>query len=87
MPRPRPRHANVVGRLRRRLGAFDDPDKGEPGGWLIFPGPELSLSESDKPVVPDLAGWRVDSEVEIPAAPASSPGTELAEASWKVEQE
>lgn len=58
MPRPRPRHASVAGRLRRRLGPFDDPDEGEPGGWLILPEPELHLSAIDKPVVPDLAGWR-----------------------------
>lgn len=60
LPRPRPRHANVAGRLRRRLGVFDDPDEGDPGGWLILPEPELSLSESDKPVVSDLAGWKLD---------------------------
>jgi len=58
MPRPRPRHANVAGRLRRRLGAFDDPDEGEPGGWLILVEPELHLGATDRPVVPDLCGWR-----------------------------
>jgi Uma2 family endonuclease len=58
MPRPRPRHANVAGRLRRRLGAFDDPDDGEPGGWIILVEPELHLSAIDRPVVPDLCGWR-----------------------------
>lgn len=58
MPRPRPRHASVAGRLRRRLGAFDDPDEGEPGGWVILIEPELHIGPVDKPVVPDLAGWR-----------------------------
>lgn len=58
MPRPRPRHANAAGRLRRRLGAFDDPDPGEPGGWIILAEPELHLGAVDRPVVPDLAGWR-----------------------------
>ena len=60
MPRPRARHANVVGRLRGRLRSFDDPDAGDPGGWVILPEPELHLSEVDKPVVPDLAGWRLE---------------------------
>jgi len=58
MPRPRPRHANVAGRLRRRLGAYDDPDEGEPGGWIILVEPELLLSAVDRPVVPDICGWR-----------------------------
>lgn len=58
LPRPRPRHANVAGRLRRRLGAFDDPDDGDPGGWLILIEPELRLSDTDRAVVPDLCGWR-----------------------------
>jgi Uma2 family endonuclease len=58
MPRPRPRHANVAGRLRRRLGAFDDPDDGEPGGWVILVEPELHLGVVDRPIVPDLCGWR-----------------------------
>lgn len=58
MPRPRPRHASVAGRLRRRLGGFDDPDEGDPGGWLILVEPELHLSSTDRPVVPDLCGWR-----------------------------
>ncbi len=58
MPRPRPRHASVAGRLRRRLGVFDDPDEGEPGGWVILAQPELHLSAVDRPVVPDIAGWR-----------------------------
>jgi Uma2 family endonuclease len=48
----------VAGRLRGRLGAFDDPDEGEPGGWVILVEPELHLSPVDKPVVPDIAGWR-----------------------------
>lgn len=58
MPRPRPRHANVAGRVRSRLRGFDDPDEGEPGGWILLPEPELHLSAVDRPVVPDIAGWR-----------------------------
>ena len=69
--RPRPRHANVAGRLRRRLGAFDDPDEGEPGGWIILVEPELVLSDVDRPVVPDSCGWhreRVPDDFLTPAA-------------------
>jgi Uma2 family endonuclease len=44
--------------LRRRLGGFDDPDEGDPGGWVILVEPELHLSPTDRPVVPDLCGWR-----------------------------
>ncbi|MBX3273770.1 MAG: Uma2 family endonuclease [Sandaracinaceae bacterium] len=58
MPRPRPRHASVAGRMRSRLRAFDDPEDGEPGGWIILIEPELHLGPVDRPVVPDLAGWR-----------------------------
>ncbi len=57
-PRPRARHANVAGRLRRRLGAFDDPDAGEPGGWIILVEPELLLGPLDRPVVPASAPRR-----------------------------
>lgn len=76
MPRPRPRHADVAGRLRRRLGAFDDPDEGEPGGWLILVEPELQLGPVDRPVVPDLCGWRrerLPSDFLDPAAITLSP--------------
>lgn len=76
MPRPRPRHANVAGRLRGRLRGFDDPDEGEPGGWVILVEPELHLSPVDRPVVPDLAGWRlerVDDGFLDPAAIAIAP--------------
>ena len=50
MPRPRPLHASVTGRLRGRLRGFDDPDVGEPGGWVILVEPELQLSAVDRPV-------------------------------------
>ena len=76
MPRPRPRHAVAAGRLRRRLGAFDDPDQGEPGGWIILVEPELHLSAVDRPVVPDIAGWRrerLDDDFFTPAAVALAP--------------
>lgn len=60
LTRPRARQANVAGRLRGRLSVFDDPDEGDPGGWVILPEPELHLSDVDSPVVPDIAGWRLE---------------------------
>jgi Uma2 family endonuclease len=76
MPRPRPRHASAAGRLRARLAGFDDPDDGDPGGWIILVEPELQLSPTDRPVVPDLCGWqraRVSDEVFESAAIAVAP--------------
>ncbi len=66
MPRPRPRHARGSSRLGARLRPFDDPDEGEPGGWIILDEPELHLGALPDIVVPDLAGWhreRLDEDV------------------------
>ena len=76
MPRPRPRHARVAGRLLVRLRGFDDPDDGDPGGWVILIEPELHLSPIDWPVVPEVSGWlraRVSDEVFETAAIAIAP--------------
>jgi Uma2 family endonuclease len=58
MPRPRRRHARGAGRLQGRLKPFDDPEAGDPGGWVILPEPELHLGPRPDIVDPDLAGWR-----------------------------
>ncbi len=58
MRRPRPRHARGASRLGARLRPFDDPDEGEPGGWIILDEPELHLGAKPDIVVPDLAGGR-----------------------------
>jgi Uma2 family endonuclease len=39
--------------------------RGGPGGWWILDEPELHLVPKE-PVVPDLAGWRVDRMPELP---------------------
>jgi Uma2 family endonuclease len=59
MPRLRPAHARGSVRLCSRLRAFDDPDEGEPGGWVILPEPELHLGPRPDVVIPDVAGWTV----------------------------
>lgn len=58
MPRSRPRHTRGSSRLGARLRPFDDPDEGEPGGWIILDEPELHLGPMPDIVIPDLAGWR-----------------------------
>ncbi len=55
--RHHPRDANIALKLASRLRAFDDPDDGDPGGWVILPEPELHLGERPDIVVPDIAGW------------------------------
>src|ERR1041385_2475487 len=56
--RPRYKHSSVAGSLGGLLvPPFKHGTRG-PGGWMIFPEPELHLS--DEILVPDLAGWRCE---------------------------
>lgn len=65
MPRPAPRHAHAASALGVKLGApFQFGDNG-PGGWWILDEPELQLVPFE-PMVPDLAGWRVERMPELP---------------------
>lgn len=65
MSRPAPRHADAAAMLGGELmGAFRR-GRGGPGGWWILFEPELQLVPKE-PVIPDLAGWRVD---RMPALP------------------
>jgi Uma2 family endonuclease len=57
-PRPRLRHGNVSEIVHGELYGPFRRGRGGPGGWVFQLEPELHLSEIDKPVVPDLAGWR-----------------------------
>lgn len=65
MPRPAPRHANASSVLGVKLGGPFHLGEGGPGGWWILDEPELHL-EPEEPVVPDLAGWRVERMPELP---------------------
>jgi Uma2 family endonuclease len=58
MTRPKPRHTKAATRLARALGAFHDPDQGEPGGWVVLVEPELHLGPRPDVIDPDLSGWR-----------------------------
>lgn len=61
-PRPAQRHIVTASQLLIALGRHLSGPKGtdgEPGGWVLLAEPELHL-EGDDPVIPDLAGWRVE---------------------------
>lgn len=65
LPRPAPRHANTTTILAGRLGGPFQLGDGGPGGWWILFEPELRL-DPDEPIVPDLAGWRVEHMPSLP---------------------
>jgi len=65
LPRPAPRHANATSVLGGELNAGFQRGRGGPGGWWILDEPELQL-ELKEPVVPDLAGWRVEHMPDLP---------------------
>ena len=65
MSRPAPRHANAASMLGVELGGPFQRGRGGPGGWWILDEPELQLVPKE-PVVPDLAGWRVERMQQLP---------------------
>jgi Uma2 family endonuclease len=68
LPRPAPRHANATSVLGGELNGAFQRGRGGPGGWWILFEPELQLLALE-PVVPDLAGWRVE---RMPALPETA---------------
>jgi Uma2 family endonuclease len=65
-PRPTPKHLRAASRLDRIIGrCFDDGQDG-PGGWWIFPEPELHFIRDTEVDVPDLAGWRRERMLQPP---------------------
>ena len=79
-PRPRPRHARAASNLGMLVGPPFRLGRGGPGGWQILDEPELSLDVSASraaaslgidrrydPVVPDLAGWRLETMPHLPS--------------------
>jgi hypothetical protein len=71
-PRPRARHALVASALVAKLGPPFQFGDGGPGGWWLLPEPELHLQGVDKPIVPDIAGWRTERMPEVPDEAAIS---------------
>lgn len=66
-PRPAPPHTRVASRLGAQLSMLFDQALGGPGGWLILYEPELHLGRRrDEVVVPDFAGWLLESMPEDP---------------------
>ncbi len=65
LPRPAPRHANATSVLGGELNGAFQRGRGGPGGWWILFEPELQLVALE-PVVPDLAGWRVERMPTLP---------------------
>ncbi len=69
-PRPAPRHANAASTLGMLLGPPYRFGSGGPGGWWLEFEPELHLGvDADyDPIVPDLAGWRIERMPTLPEA-------------------
>jgi Uma2 family endonuclease len=65
LPRPSPRHAVASSMLGGELVGPFQRGRGGPGGWWILDEPELQL-EPKQPIIPDLAGWRVERMPELP---------------------
>lgn len=66
-PRPRARHSFIEVRLGGTLDDAFQRGRGRgPGGWWILIEPGLEIGGSPE-VVPDLAGWRVESMARPPA--------------------
>jgi Uma2 family endonuclease len=65
LPRPAPRHANTASVLGGELNGPFQRGRGGPGGWWILDEPELHLLPLE-PLVPDLAGWRVERMPTLP---------------------
>jgi Uma2 family endonuclease len=66
-PRPGPSHAAASFNLGVELGPPFERGRGGPGGWRILFEPELHLGEDV--LVPDLAGWRVET---LPTRPTQA---------------
>lgn len=69
-PRPAIPHARTASGLGGLLEVWFDMGIGGPGGWWIVDEPELSLGIDPDydPIVPDIAGWRVETVPTLPAA-------------------
>jgi Uma2 family endonuclease len=65
LPRPSPRHVNASSVLGGELNGPFQRGRGGPGGWWILDKPELQL-DPKSPVIPRIAGWRVERMPELP---------------------
>lgn len=74
-PRPAPKHSSAHSSLWIQLGPPFRLGEGGPGGWWLLDEPELHLG--DDPLVPDLAGWRVERMPDLPEIPCFPPAPDL----------
>jgi len=65
-PRRGPAHTRAASVLGEVIGGPFDRGAGGPGGWWILDEPELHLQAPGEPIVPDLAGWRIERMPELP---------------------
>jgi Uma2 family endonuclease len=67
-PRPALKHTHASSALGGLVNVAFQIGVGGPGGWWIYDEPELSLGVDPRfdPVVPDIAGWRRDTTLEMP---------------------
>ncbi len=67
-PRPRPRHAQATTNLGMLIGPPFSMGLGGPGRWVILFEPELSLGvdRDYDPLIPDIAGWRIETMPTLP---------------------
>ncbi|MBF0226913.1 MAG: Uma2 family endonuclease [Desulfobacterales bacterium] len=64
-PRPSYRHASVTSDLGAEIIPPYKFGRGGPGGWIILYEPEIKLGENI--FVPDLAGWKKEKLLKLPA--------------------
>jgi Uma2 family endonuclease len=62
--RPMPRHGNAANEVSGELWGPFGRGRGGPGGWRFLPEPELHLGPHF--IVPDIAGWRLDTLPKLP---------------------
>jgi Uma2 family endonuclease len=67
-PRPAGPHSAAASALGEELGPPFKRGRGGPGGWIILDEPEVHLGPDV--LVPDLAGWRLETMSAVPRAPA-----------------
>ena len=66
MSRPAPAHGHANFTLGRILGQHFTQGMDGPGGWLMMAEPELHLIRDTRVLVPDLAGWKLETMPEFP---------------------
>ena len=66
MSRPAPAHAKAYSKLGGLLNTSFDWGINGPGGWRIIDEPELHLEIESRVLVPDMAGWKLETMPKLP---------------------